>query len=1082
MGLGWSSAEHNGTLQQLTSVLEHKRRLNIGVGTFASEEAAAMQKREAVFKEAVWGGHCVNTFRDSLRHESLAAGGTVTIASLDSDYNYGDAGKPYSVPPKVTHTSKRPRSLMTACPQLRATTEELREHGNEAKVGPITAVKFSTNGFLLAASTTKGYILIFDVETGALVRSIKTGCAAPVLCVAVWETFGCRQERFPTTDVAADVLLLYAAPTPVLDDGRREDAIFVHNLTTSSAEELFLSPLRACSLREKYTSIQVSRLVDDTRCLRVVASTTNGSVCVCDLNIHTGFDVGSFFPFFTLYRRAFFLTQMQQNAPLLASDATLVFEHRAASEAAAPLMEELSRKKCATFIDLGGVVNTPMKDWEEGQTSMSLITQTKLGNSREIPSGRIAISISHSNTMSQVLDLAERLKDPSSCMIEFWILHEELVKINKFLSARGALPMSSGDGPNAKDSLITFLTFNSFAAPTPNARAAPKSSWPRRMMQIEEGKEHKQEQAATHKLLLHAQNDNNNGTLSEGCSSGLVNNYQRAENATCATESVTSIAVSESGTSLAVAAKLVNGHHVVRCLDLSSPAVILALRDLQVRVSIPTGVATTTSSSITPDAILGTTQTLAEVRAAFLKHHHEDASRSGRASITTSASPDPATLHIGRTWVPVDLETAVCLPSGEALQDSDAAIVLIPSENGRSIPSLLYGWCCNADKMQLAHRWMQMIAGRPDGESSSGPALREAYHSLHANETKPVDAVAIQLQNLFHRAQHNVCGAFAIRIGNTVDDIRCAPISPQGDASLTVNFADLIVLCLTGKRCAFVMIGPSMQMSSSRIEAIVRLAIPQSGLVSDWEVQHVLMLLHRPGAPTPKFVFSQQSTCALPPTTARCVKNMSAATPAQLSSANGHDRHLLLHSSCDVTKDLLFCRAVLNTVVGICLLQDYGEFRVGDIVYAAHHDVHNTVMPRCPASRQEFLQSPFHNLQDQCHGQTRFARTQFTYRVLRRQANETDLSLMHASFEEAGSGRVALTSMLNTGTVRYVPGIRIWRVEQRANERKFVEKLNQSNPKEDPPDCGQLAHAGRLCGSDTYLFLHTKVCLVGECH
>ena len=50
-------------------------------------------------------------------------------------------------------------------------------------------------------------------------------------------------------------------------------------------------------------------------------------------------------------------------------------------------------------------------------------------------------------------------------------------------------------------------------------------------------------------------------------------------------------------------------------------------------------------------------------------------------------------------------------------------------------------------------------------------------------------------------------------------------------------------------------------------------------------------------------------------------------------------------------------------------------------------------------------------------------------------------------------------------------GLEIWRIEK----LKCIKKLNQADPKDDPPNCGQLAHNGRICGGDSYIFLHTKV-------
>eukprot|EP00039_Didymoeca_costata_P018244 m.332725 g.332725 ORF g.332725 m.332725 type:complete len:884 (-) comp16996_c0_seq1:287-2938(-) len=49
-------------------------------------------------------------------------------------------------------------------------------------------------------------------------------------------------------------------------------------------------------------------------------------------------------------------------------------------------------------------------------------------------------------------------------------------------------------------------------------------------------------------------------------------------------------------------------------------------------------------------------------------------------------------------------------------------------------------------------------------------------------------------------------------------------------------------------------------------------------------------------------------------------------------------------------------------------------------------------------------------------------------------------------------------------------GIECWRIEK----LKCVKKLNVSNPKDTPPNAGQLAHAGKLCSGDSYIFLHTK--------
>lgn len=52
-------------------------------------------------------------------------------------------------------------------------------------------------------------------------------------------------------------------------------------------------------------------------------------------------------------------------------------------------------------------------------------------------------------------------------------------------------------------------------------------------------------------------------------------------------------------------------------------------------------------------------------------------------------------------------------------------------------------------------------------------------------------------------------------------------------------------------------------------------------------------------------------------------------------------------------------------------------------------------------------------------------------------------------------------------------GIEIWRIEK----LKCVKKLNHAAPKDNPPNCGQLAHAGKLCSGDSYIVLHTKVLL-----
>lgn len=49
-------------------------------------------------------------------------------------------------------------------------------------------------------------------------------------------------------------------------------------------------------------------------------------------------------------------------------------------------------------------------------------------------------------------------------------------------------------------------------------------------------------------------------------------------------------------------------------------------------------------------------------------------------------------------------------------------------------------------------------------------------------------------------------------------------------------------------------------------------------------------------------------------------------------------------------------------------------------------------------------------------------------------------------------------------------GIEVWRIEQ----LKCIKKLNQPNAKDTPPNCGQLAHSGKLCSGDSYIFLHTK--------
>lgn len=48
-------------------------------------------------------------------------------------------------------------------------------------------------------------------------------------------------------------------------------------------------------------------------------------------------------------------------------------------------------------------------------------------------------------------------------------------------------------------------------------------------------------------------------------------------------------------------------------------------------------------------------------------------------------------------------------------------------------------------------------------------------------------------------------------------------------------------------------------------------------------------------------------------------------------------------------------------------------------------------------------------------------------------------------------------------------GLEIWRIEK----LKCVKKLNHANPKDNPPNAGQLAHAGKLCSGDSYIFLHT---------
>ena len=50
-------------------------------------------------------------------------------------------------------------------------------------------------------------------------------------------------------------------------------------------------------------------------------------------------------------------------------------------------------------------------------------------------------------------------------------------------------------------------------------------------------------------------------------------------------------------------------------------------------------------------------------------------------------------------------------------------------------------------------------------------------------------------------------------------------------------------------------------------------------------------------------------------------------------------------------------------------------------------------------------------------------------------------------------------------------GMEVWRIEK----LKCIKKLNQANPKDEPPNAGQLAHAGKLCAGDSYIFLHTKV-------
>ena len=50
-------------------------------------------------------------------------------------------------------------------------------------------------------------------------------------------------------------------------------------------------------------------------------------------------------------------------------------------------------------------------------------------------------------------------------------------------------------------------------------------------------------------------------------------------------------------------------------------------------------------------------------------------------------------------------------------------------------------------------------------------------------------------------------------------------------------------------------------------------------------------------------------------------------------------------------------------------------------------------------------------------------------------------------------------------------GLEIWRIEK----LKCIKKLNQADPKDEPPNAGQLAHNGKVCSGDSYIFLHTKV-------